>query len=140
LKKKIFFSNAWGINVQNEDIRCLIRKKGGNLKPIVDGGHMVTFFLQTLAQKTPVSQILVDNQNPATHPHSFSKALPDDFSGRGRLTFLLMSVFEDDGVNNFTAENAPPSEKFLAVAVEFFVIHDPTTFLTFHSTHSFIRI
>ena len=45
---------------------------------------------------------------------------------------LLVSILEDDGVNNLTAKDASPAEKFFTVPVELFVIHHPTTFLTFH--------
>ena len=45
---------------------------------------------------------------------------------------LLVSILEDDGVNNLTAKDASPAEKFFTVPVELFVIHHAATFLTFH--------
>jgi len=43
-----------------------------------------------------------------------------------------VSILEDDGVNNLTAENTSPPEKFFTVPIEFFVVHNPTAFVTFH--------
>ena len=64
------------------------------------------------------------------HQESFPKRGFIRMSGKD--LFLLVTVLKDDGVNDFTTKNASPSEKFFRISVEFFIIHDPTAFLTLH--------
>jgi hypothetical protein len=52
--------------------------------------------------------------------------------GKGTLRFLFKSILQNNLVNDFTAENASPSEKFLAKTVEFFEYHYSSTPIALH--------
>ena len=66
--------------------------------------------------------------DPAFPVRSFSQTeemrLPPSF---------LTSILKDHRVNNVAADDTSPAEKFLAIAVEFFVGHYTATFLTSHT-------
>jgi len=57
--------------------------------------------------------------------------------GKGTLPFLFESILQDNFVNDLTAENASPSEKFLTNAVEFFEYHCSAAPITLHDEPPF---
>ncbi len=85
------------------------------------------------SRKRPIGRIELDDQTSAIHLVAISETLPEDFRRRGRLTLLLMSILEDNRIDNLPAEDAPPAKEFLAIAIELLVVHDPAAFLAFHS-------
>jgi hypothetical protein len=60
--------------------------------------------------------------------------------GKGTLPFLFESILQDDLVNDLTAENASPSEKFLTNAVEFFEYHCSAASITLHDEPPFAEL
>jgi hypothetical protein len=53
--------------------------------------------------------------------------------GKGTLPFLFEAIFQDNLINDFTAENASPSEKLFTNSVEFFKNHFSTASITLHN-------
>jgi hypothetical protein len=54
------------------------------------------------------------------------------FSGQGISPLLLMPIFQDQLVNDLSAEDASPSKKFFTYTVELLIDHNPATSMTFH--------
>jgi hypothetical protein len=52
--------------------------------------------------------------------------------GKGILRFLFEPILQNDLVNDLAAKNAPPPEKFLTNAIEFFEDHCSTAPITLH--------
>jgi len=52
--------------------------------------------------------------------------------GKGILRFLFEPILQDHLVNDLTAKNASPPEKFLTNAIEFFEYHCSTAPITLH--------
>jgi len=59
--------------------------------------------------------------------------------GRENLSFLLESILHDHFINNLATENASPSKKFFADAVEFFENHCSTTSIALHNKPPFLK-
>lgn len=51
---------------------------------------------------------------------------------KGISPLLPNSIFKDDLVNDFTAQDAAPPKEFLTRSIEFFEDHNPTTTMTLH--------
>lgn len=51
---------------------------------------------------------------------------------KGNLPFLFHSIFHDHLIDDLAAENAPPTEKLFANAVELLKDHFPTTSMALH--------
>jgi hypothetical protein len=47
---------------------------------------------------------------------------------------LAESILQDDLVNNLSAKDTSPPEKFLSDSVEFFINHCPLATVTFHGS------
>ncbi len=47
-------------------------------------------------------------------------------------SLFLVPILQDDRVDDLSAQDASPSEEFLAVPVKLLVIHHSTTFVTAH--------
>jgi hypothetical protein len=93
----------------------------------------MSFFFQTFLQITSTGQIVINNTNPTFHPLILSKIIfLDSFSGKGNLSLLIKPILQNHLVNNLSTEDAPPSKKFIAVAIEFFEDHDAAASMTFH--------
>jgi hypothetical protein len=93
----------------------------------------MAFFFQTFPQITSTGQIVINNTNPTFHPLILSKIiLLDLFSGKGNSSLLIKPIVQNHLVNNLSTEDAPPSKKFIAVAIEFFEDHDSAASMTFH--------
>jgi hypothetical protein len=45
---------------------------------------------------------------------------------------LLITIFQDDLVNDFSTNNTPPSEKISVCAVEFFINHETVASVALH--------
>jgi hypothetical protein len=52
--------------------------------------------------------------------------------GKGILRFLFEPILQDDLVNDLAAKDAPPPEKFLTNAVEFFEYHCSSAPIALH--------
>jgi hypothetical protein len=46
-----------------------------------------------------------------------------------------MAVLKDYGINDLSADDAPPPEEVLGIPVKLFIGHNPAAPVTFHSVH-----
>jgi hypothetical protein len=60
--------------------------------------------------------------------------------GKGILSLFFKSILKYHLVNDLSAEDASPSEKFFTYTVEFFVDHDSTTTMTLHNRPPIIKL
>jgi hypothetical protein len=46
-----------------------------------------------------------------------------------------VAVLKDYGINDLSADDAPPSEEILGIPVKFLIGHNPAALVAFHSVH-----
>jgi len=49
--------------------------------------------------------------------------------------FVDMAVLKDYGINDLSADDASPAEEILGIPVKFFIGHNPTASMAFHSVY-----
>jgi len=93
----------------------------------------MAFLFKTFSKITAACKIMINDANPAFHSHiSFQeKFIP--LPWKEISSILLESILQDHLVNDLSAKDASPSEKFFGHPIEFFEDHDPAATMAFHN-------